>query len=435
MSSPETRTDRGLPNGVRGLVLGVAAALVLGAAAAAQGVDARRLELESILREIPRDGTAPDVRRALQLLEMPAGSLAVLFDVLNAGELPRTEGTRGRTEPLGPARSETIVEVFRRAPREVVRACLREQAGPSSGVEERRTALQLYAAAGDSQDLVAVMRLCGGDEGEVPVLADELRTVFAQILSRDPDSYRALSAIVRRVPAALAPALARGVGDAGGRECLLPLVMLAGLQRGCEATALEEIARVALRDDAPFSRDVVDRTRLFLYSEDADVARAAMSALGALEDADAIDELITHLTSESPAARSASHQALTQISRQSFTSAAEMWRTWWDVERAWYEEEAPALLERLTAEDPTEVIAALRAIVPHRVFRHLLTPEVGELVDHDDPRVRRLACLALGQLGSAAAVPVLESALGDEEAADQARLALLSIRSNDQSGS
>ena len=196
---------------------------------------------------------------------------------------------------------------------------------------------------------------------------------------------------------------------------------------------VEQIRRVADRNAPPFPALVLASTRFYLASDDEETLGSAIRAVGALEDAAATDALVGFLDATQPSLRSDSHRALVQISGQRFGRQRAMWDTWLTRELAWKSDVAPGVLQQLYSNDAVEVISAINAIVSHPLFRHELSEELMILVDHEDARVCRISCIALGQIGSSVALPALEGALRDTEVAEQAQAALDSIQSRERS--
>ena len=97
-------------------------------------------------------------------------------------------------------------------------------------------------------------------------------------------------------------------------------------------------------------------------------------------------------------------------------------------ESLWYERELPALTAQLSNGSGHEASAALQAITRHRWRRHDLAGELEPLLTHPDAVVRRLACAALGQLGSATSIAGLLECMASDPAPEVPREAWKALK-------
>jgi HEAT repeat protein len=429
--SPEQLVEYGGPSfRRRGTFVACALLALAHVGGVAAGQNATASDVRNVLTLIPTGGIEADELAAQKLARMPADAFPVLLDALESKQFGTDLGDGEEEERIvDRGRELTILEAFRSAPPEAVRTCLRAEVKTTSTQGRRRAALSIYGAFGDAADLAVVMRLADA-EIAADVLGDDFQEALASILRRDPDASRGVSGIIRSTSLALSIHLARAIGEAGSRESLPALRSLLEVRAELAELVLVQIERIASRNASPFPPDVIAAVRELLRSDDQAVAVAAVRAAGSLEDVAAVRELIELLDSRARRMRPTAHGALIRISGQRFHATRAMWSTWADAELAWWLDSSSTTLKRLNSSDPLIVIAAIQELVLHPLFRHELAAELASLAEHPDPRVSKLSCLALGQLGSAAAIPALDVAFRNPETVAEAKLALASIRTN-----
>jgi HEAT repeat protein len=246
-------------------------------------------------------------------------------------------------------------------------------------------------------------------------VADALRACAAAILRRDPSTWGHFAAALSDAPTGALEPLLRAAGDAGDARSFDTLRSVLSGSACPVAYTLDALASVAARIEPPFDASLREQVRAHLGAGDPQAARAAAVVAGKLEDVDAVSELIELLESGDPAVGRAAHGALQAIGRMSFRADPRRWRSWHAGEVEWWENESPSALRRLHGDDGPEAIRSIGEMVSHRLHRHELAVELAELLGHEDPAMRRVACAGLGQMGSGLAVPELVLALDDDD--------------------
>ena len=150
--------------------------------------------------------------------------------------------------------------------------------------------------------------------------------------------------------------------------------------------------------------------RTYLRSSQAELRRESALAVARLNDCEAVPDLIALLEDEARGVRDNALWALQQLTGMGRTADPGVWRRWYDAEVEWWEREAPDLLTRLDRIEllaDAEIVASINELGRHRLFREDLARRLFGALDHRDPRVVRLACVALQQFEARSAVPQL----------------------------
>lgn len=395
--------ERG-PRAARALRLGLSLFLLVGRdwAQSAGG------PVEGMLSALDGDRSSPGTARRIARLGEPG-----LDEIL-------TLLTRQGPSGLGPGQRATLDEALGLVAGSVAQDFLRRATLQPGSLARDTAALWMYGALESAPGLVPMTRLANGSPA---VLAPSYREAAGRIFASDSRAHAATAGLGKIAVATLLPALASAIGDVGAREGIEALVSLLGLAQETDAVVLQELARIAAHHPGPCETRSVAKIRPYLHHAP-DATLACVIVLGRFEDVDSASEIAALLDSPDPEVSSAALVALQRIGRQRFPGRRALWEVWLLDQERWWAEEAPGLLHDLFEGDIPQVIQRTRVLGLHTLYRHALAPEVAALLEHEDPIVRRFACAALGQLGSALAVPALEDARNDEEMAGEAHRAL-----------
>ncbi|GEM_PF-2983860 len=380
--------------------LGAAPSLSRAAAHAPRDVESK---VVALVLEVDSDRTAKDAARRMKRLGLDA--IPSLFALLSTGS-----GTGAERIEMTPEREDAVRGGLLAQGAANLRSFLRVTALPESPAPVRKTALSLYEAMGGAGDLKRCIALGAGDG--TGALGNELQTCATAMLRRDPRGYTGLVPDLAREVPALFPFLIEAVGDAGSPLGLRFLGKVLAQGSDHDASVLRQIERIAREARSPFAVELCDAVRDALGRDDP-VAEAAARAAGALADATCVEPLCDMLGTRSARVRSTAHRALKRISGQSFGSKRERWKSWHEGELDWWREESDAVLADLACDEPARIAVAMGQIVRRRLFRDRLIGAILPLLGHPEPRIRRLACQGLGQLGSTAALPSLVDQLTD----------------------
>jgi HEAT repeat protein len=307
----------------------------------------------------------------------------------------------------------TALASFGAAP---VRALLGARLDHEPPVEVRHAALLLLARLGTGEDVPLLRRAAAGG---VHGLAPALQSATAGILRRDEQALHELGFWIGEAQLDVAKALARGIGDSARPEALAPLVDQLGYREELDLELLPQIGRIAERAPQPLDETLLDELRTVLEDaaeeDDAALLRAVVLALGRARDSDAVPLLIPLLPHETRGVRDAALWALERVSDLRLGADTARWNAWLRAETDWYAERSHALRDELRSPADEVAIRALGELSGHGLHRHRLAQDAALALEHESPRVRRLACVVLTRLKSSAGAEALQNAAEDED--------------------
>ncbi|MBI5434098.1 MAG: hypothetical protein HZA52_14795 [Planctomycetes bacterium] len=374
---------------------------------------------------------------ARALASFGAAALPRAFELaVNRELVVRVDDSKELALPISPDVQLALIAAAARAPRTEVVRFLSGVAERESRAEDALVALRILALAGNVDDLGLLQRLCARhvDAAATP---PEVRETFgmalASILGRHPEALKQLWALYRDVQAPLADAVIRAAGTLRDEESLGALGGLLGARRELDLRVLGELGRVARALAPPFPESAREAVRAYLHDGDPMLRRAACQTSVALEDVDAIGELIELLDAETDVARTAL-DSLRRISRKAIGRDSEEWTEWFRREqRDWTR--AEARVADLRSSDRATAVAELHALGHARLFRHEAAAHVVVALERSEPELVRLACEILDELGSPVAEPalVLATEHADASVRASAEQALACLRADDES--
>jgi len=395
-----------------------------------------RARIVAILGLAETSSPAKAERLGKQLVGLGAAALPELFDALTTSRLPANREFSENDHRLTNRQEQAVFEGLVAFGRTPLRQFIEDKLEEELDRDERLVALRILARVGRANELVLAAKIAEPPAGQSE--ADtSLRTVFEDVvrsvLSRDRRGYSVIKQQILQCHSAIASSIVRAVSDVGTPAGMLTLADLLGYEARLDKLLLVHIGLMAQKVPHPIDSRVLDTIRPFLESEDFEVSREAVLAVGRLEDFDSIEPLIGLLESEDSHIAEAAHWSLMEVTGLNFEPSPERWRFWLQTERHWLENDAPALYERLHSRDAGEVFSALNELSRRRFHRDEIAKEIEQLLWHESPATRRLACLALGQLGAPTAMPALVDTLGDPEptVSRNAWLALRAITGRD----
>jgi HEAT repeat protein len=293
----------------------------------------------------------------------------------------------------------------------------------------RAAAIDVYGVFGTAKDLATVVGLAEhAPEVELDLRREEaLRTTFAAILARDEAAFASLNQSMQGCGRDVLTALIFAVGDTRDERGLAFLTEVLGWRDDLANEVMSQV-RVIGRSSLPIQSELADLVRRRLDSTSESSCRAAVLALGALEDVDSLPRLIELLDTDSIGLVHDAHWSLQRISGVSLPSDADAWWTWFDAESQWRGNELETLLADVESGDLDRCARALQAVSAHWLYRHEIADALLPQLESDDERVRRAVCVTLGDLRSPAAILALKVVLADEDD-ENATLAKLAERS------
>ena len=400
------RRKPGATEAVRALVLGLLVAL---AAPAARGQDAARpgasfeARAAAILFD---DGLA---ERAGALRALGADALPALVRALGTGEV---RGEDERVFTLAEAQEELVLDALLAFGDATLRPYVEAARDPAAGMEARALALALLSRLGGADDLRLCRDLAPGAEPRPSAL---LERAVAGILRRSPAGYDELPPLLLDAQDEAFVAVVDGVARAGSPRGLESLAALLGFQPERDRRLLVALGTLAERLPGPCDERVAGAAREYLWAADPWMLRDAAMALGRLGDSGAVERLIELVEDEERPVREGAHWALCRITGLDFPLSSARWRAWYREEAAWFAERAAEAYVDLGLSSEARVAGVLNELSRRRLHRFGVAAEVERVLQHDSPVVRRLACLALRQLGVVADPSALVACLDDEE--------------------
>lgn len=399
--------------------LALVAALAFGVVADAEGTSITAVESASSVRAkiaaiLARE--EPAGTRAAELAALGAEAVPELFDAL----CERFAGTSGDGDG---AVTAPLLGALERIGRSAVLPVLEDHA--AGEVPARRAVLAVIGVLGRRAELALAARAAApggtGPQAAPPLIEAFERTIQA-VLEADPAAYGDLSWFLGSIPLEVAGGVVRAAAEAGDARALESLVRALGAVPELDATILAHLGRAARKTLPPGPEELTSIVRRYLTSPELDVARAALQAVGQLEDPAAVEACIGLLSSPSATLVETAHWSLVRITKLELPPGATRWEAWYRAERVWLEQRAPEQIQLLRTEDPAVLRGALDQIAQHRLDRHRLAGEVAFLLHAPDAPVRRLACDVIEQLGSRSVTPDLVELLSDpdDELADRA---------------
>ena len=295
----------------------------------------------------------------------------------------------------------------------------------------RRAAVQLIGSVGRANDLPLLLGL-SLSEAETELderMEPALRQALAAVFVRDPSSFAQLIDLRHITRRELYPVLVGAVGDAGDPAGLEFLGEVAFWRDDLLLEVMAEIRVLGPSSAELVNESMKGRLRSFLDEGQPAKCKAAMLALAALRDLEAISSLIELLGSESKVLADTAHWSLKNLTGLGLSPTQEAWSRWHQTELAWMLREKPHQFRQLRSNEAADVSSALREISTHPLARDELRAALPELLRNRWPAIRVLACRSLAEHHAEEAVPKLVWALEDraDEVSKAAHAALRSI--------
>jgi len=375
---------------------------------------AERAAIE-LLRSLRKKERPDDLELAARL--SPAGQrlLPLFFEVLATRSVPALE--TGKPQVLSEIQEKAVLLGVSQLERGPVLAYLGASLAVSAEVPRRRAAIACLGAVGHANDLPQLFDLTFVSEEHVPDarLLKALESAVSALLARDPHGVEQLITLRRVTRPELLATLVEAVGSTHDPR---GLAYLAEVAYWHENLILDVMSQVPLL--GPSGDDTVDgalrvRMRTYLDEDRPGLCRAAVTALTALHDTEAIGTLIPLLDTEQGGLAQNAHWALKRLTGLSMGPSAETWSRWHQAEMYWLVRQKPKAFQRLRENDPAAVAAALREVLAHPLARGELATALPDLLRSRWPALRILACTTLAELDAQDSIGRLVWALEDRD--------------------
>jgi HEAT repeat protein len=274
----------------------------------------------------------------------------------------------------------------------------------ASGGESEESRGAAYAALESCGDRDCLASFIAALPGTPPALKRQADRALTAVLRRSDDSASytlvegSLAGLADEDRARVAGCVARADSPRG----MELLGRLLGRHPDIQLAILSGLAGMKSR---PRDGSLADSMRHLLSSEQSNLRREAVSALGNLQDAESVEEILSLLGGEHSGVAGNAHFALKRLSGLDLPRDPVRWKMWLAAERAWWEEEGRRLLAALEEGDPLLLLRALHEASLHPLYQAKFAPLLEEYAESPDPEIQAAALLALGRLGFGSAPP------------------------------
>lgn len=340
---------------------------------------------------------------------------------------------QGALAALGPAHAEEVIDLLaqRRVPAEDGQSVLltqdqgerlyawlgalpeKELRGVLAALEpapflSREVGVRALERAGVGEDLVLLALLARPETAlEARRAARRFEAAVEAALLREAPS---LSTVLKAFDEAH-PALLQGVlraAEACGEDRLSTLARLLGRRPDADGLVLAALERAARLAPGPHDARVANEVERLVAGSDPVTTIAAIGALEALDQTEAVELLIGLLDHPSGGVRERALRALTALTGQRL-DGPEAWGAWLAAEESWWSQSGERALARLRFAPDAEFAALLGDLGRHRLFRHTIAPAVAAEIGLRRGSLAAYASAVLGNLGSQAAAPALSA--------------------------
>jgi HEAT repeats len=411
----------------------VALALLLCASLPARAQGPAPLELSSELDQQlvariqavltpPATGPAPSLKAmTAELVALGDDAVPVVVALL-AGEIEVPETAYDSLDPVHPvavaARSEILRAALARLDQRTLVQHLELRAGGQAPLDWKLFALGLLAHV-DQEDAPRVAVELAVSIEPIHLMRsyvlDAVETALAAQIERRPASLALLEHAAEEGGPELCCAFARSAARVRSAHSVEFLAGMLGRHAEADPVILAAIGQLAGDGGLAVDGEALGQLRSLLASEDMDTQRSAAVALGRLRDGESLAALCELLGSEDKRISSAAHWSLRALAGADLGNTPEPWLAWRDREQAWWNEQAPALLEALRSDQSGEVLEAISLLAQHPFLRHGVAEAMGPLLVHPDAGVALSACDAIAKLGSSHPLSWLVSALSSSD--------------------
>jgi len=294
-------------------------------------------------------------------------------------------------------------------------------------VNGRRATIDFLGAAGNSADFPDIFSLAWvGEESDLPSkLGPAVRRAVGTIL-RQHEGFRDLMPANGNLPEGFIREIVMAIGDVGDPRGLPFLEEALDWNSHLVAEILSQINKVGYGTDAEVNEDVRDKVREYFDSGKPMVCRAACLASAALDDLEAVSDLIGLLDSETQGLRANAHWALQRITRMRMSPSHNNWQRWYEGELTWTRKYKLIAFSKLSSNNPGQIARAIADVAVHPLVREDFNEALCGLTGSRFPQIRILVVEELAELGFASARIFIEDACKDavDEVASAAEVAL-----------
>jgi HEAT repeat protein len=278
--------------------------------------------------------------------------------------------------------------------------------------------LRVLAVIGTRADLPRLPALAPRENDDMgPSVAEALRGTYAAILRRDPAVLADGLRLLRSCDPSAGKQLLFALGDLGDKRALPLLDVCIRSIPTLSQQAAAIVPLVGSSGDPDLDQPLAAFLGEGLDPERPEWTRAALLAIGVLDNGSQVPVLLQAMESEHPGLHQAALGALRQISGLAMGDSSAAWREWYARETQWQESGRQRARSALALGADVLVAQALDAYADHRLFREERVEDVLGVLEHGSPAMRVMACDTLARIGSRSALPRLIELISDEHAA------------------
>jgi hypothetical protein len=233
-----------------------------------------------------------------------------------------------------------------------------------------------------------------------------MRMIMATII-RDRSSFARLERLWPGAHPAVRRSLLTALGNSLDVEAAPLLTRLLGGEVSSDVLILIQLAKAGRHRLAPLDDSSYERIRVYLRRDEPKLRASAAQALGRLDDQESVDRLIGMLEDKNASVRVGVHFALKLLTAMTLDSSTRPWRSWYESERRWYNEERPGLFEKLRTIEPKQMAPMLRELAAHQLYRRELGELLVPFLTDPDPEIVRMVIAAMQGLRADTAVDAL----------------------------
>lgn len=368
----------------------------------------------------PAGPEAPDPAQLLEVvaaLEAGAPALAALTpahaeEVVSILAERRVQAGEGRILFLSGEQDEALLAWLAGLPPGELRRVL-EALALEGAFLDREVGVRALERAGAGSDLSLLVRLA---RPETPLEARRAprrcEAAVDAMVRREPPLLIDLREAFQEAHPALQPSILRAAPACP--EGLTAFASLLGLRPEADVLVLTAIERAAKRAPEAPDRRLTGEVLRLASTSDVAASVAAIGALEALDDAESVPLLVGLLDHPNGGVRQRAERALVALTGQHLASPEE-WDAWCQGEEEWWCARGADCLTRLGIARDAEVVALLRELGRHRLYRHAIAPAIVGELEVRGADVAAYGAAVLGNLGSRTAVPALSRLALEQE--------------------
>jgi hypothetical protein len=355
--------------------------------------------LVEVLRAVRWKPPPPADRIAKEMGRAVPAAKPLAFTILADQLVPALE-ENGAPQCLSEAQAELMLTALAREKRtklvEETNAFLAQR----SDAAARAAAIQILGAIGGSSELVKLTEVAAAP-GETELDLRRQRALEAatqKIVKRDARALVELDGIARRAARATLPAILMGAGATRDPAIAGFLSTILRNQPALAQAALASIPTFERPPDDAAWNELESVTRGYLTHSNLRARGLALSALARLECEEIAEDCLAALDVKESGLADAGYRAIETLAGRKLPRDAESCRRWLAEERQWQRQHLAQALDGLASENEKRVIAALREVEGHPLFRRAIAVELANLRCDLTPTLAATLCTTVERL-------------------------------------